>query len=162
MGQYFTIFNIDKKEYLEPYWFGHGLTLPGIARTPGGVMAGLAILLACSGSGRYVDGPIYARWAGDRIAIVGDYFQGDVAGCPFDEDTWCRATDQQDVWVDISEHVRHTLESDWELQLPPPRLDGADPRSILHPDGTITAVPGPVWDEVSSTWLPLAVQQDGP
>ncbi len=151
MGQYFTIANLDKREYLKPYWFGHGSKLAEIGRTGEGIMTGLTLLLACSGTDWYADGPIYGRWAGDRIAVIGDYYQGTIAGHQFDEDSWGHMSDQQDGWVDISEHVRHTLETDWALELPPPRLDGAEPRSILHPDGSITAVPCPVWDDTAST-----------
>jgi len=63
MGQYFIIVNLDKKEFLDSHWFAHGDKLPGIARTREGIMAGLAILLACSGTDWYSDGPIYGRWA---------------------------------------------------------------------------------------------------
>jgi hypothetical protein len=160
MGQYFIIVNLDKKEFLESHWFGHHSKLPSFARTAEGAMAGLALLLACSGSGWYSSGPIYGRWAGDRIAIVGDYFHGTVGGHEFSQDIWYRITNQEDGWAGIGEQVRHTLETDWELTLPPPMLDGAEPRSVLHPDGTITAVPGPVWDEASSSWLPPTDQTD--
>ncbi len=141
MGQYFTIANLDKKEYLEPHWFGHGAKLPAIGRTGEGVMTGLTLLLASAGGGWYTGGPIYGRWAGDRIAVIGDYYDGTVAGHEFTQDIWYRMRNQEDGWVEIGEHVRHLLETDWELELPPPELDGTEPRSILHPDGSITASP---------------------
>jgi hypothetical protein len=147
MGQYFILCNIDKKEFMQPKWFGHGHKLPEIARTGDGMMAGLAVLLALSGSYRHFQGPIYGRWAGDRIAIVGDYYQGVVGTLTVTEETYYRIGDQQDGWVDISEHVRRVLETEWGLTLAPARLDGAEPRSMLHSDGTITPIARPAFDE---------------
>jgi hypothetical protein len=100
VGQYFAIFNLDKKECLTPTWFGQFHKLPGLARPGDGLMTGLAILLAKSGSGYYREGPIYGRWAGDRIAIVGDYFDGEIAGCMFTEDNWVEKQEQ------VERHVR--------------------------------------------------------
>ncbi len=137
MGQYYTICNLDKKEFLDPHRFGTGIVLAGIGRTGDGVMSGLTILLALSGRGAHRGGPIYGRWAADRIAIIGDYFEGTVAGVAWDEDVNARVDDQLDGWVDISEHVIATLERDWEIRLPAPKGD-ASPRSFLHADGTIT------------------------
>ena len=88
MGQYHYIVNLDKREFLDPYKLGSGLKLweqlashwPGVALIP---------LLACSngrggGDLAYADDEkpngyaqkakaVIGRWAGDRIAIVGDY-----------------------------------------------------------------------------------------
>lgn len=79
MGQYHLTVNLDKKEYLNPHTLGCGLKLwEHIANHPG-VGAALIVLLAASngrGGGDFrCDDPngIIGRWAGDRIAIVGDY-----------------------------------------------------------------------------------------
>jgi hypothetical protein len=77
MGQYHFVVNADKREYLMPHQLGDGLKLMEFGNSAGGVMTGLAILLAVSngrggGDLRYED-PIVGSWGGDRIAIVGDY-----------------------------------------------------------------------------------------
>jgi dsRNA-specific ribonuclease len=102
MGQYFKIVNVDKKEFLHPHAFGDGLKLLEFGASGGSTMLGLAVLLATSngrGGGDLLpeDYPKYdpktnklhksrahlkqekiiakvaGRWAGDRIAVVGDY-----------------------------------------------------------------------------------------
>jgi len=139
MGQYFLICNLDKREFMQPYWFGHGLKLADIARAHEGMMAGVAVLIALSGTSMHTGGPIYGRWAGDRLALLGDEFRGEVRDFVVESSTYDDVvSEQRDGWVDISEHVRALLEGEWRLSLPPPLLDGAEPRSILHPDGTIT------------------------
>jgi hypothetical protein len=78
MGQYYKVCNLDKKEYLYPHRFGDGLKLLEFGASGGGTMCGLAVLLATS-NGRG-GGDLHTktmampgRWAGDRIAVVGDY-----------------------------------------------------------------------------------------
>lgn len=82
MGQYHKIVNLTKREFLHPHTLGDGLKLRE-QMTMGGVAHALHMLLACSngrGGGdfpedyEYVEGEkVIGRWAGDRIAIVGDY-----------------------------------------------------------------------------------------
>lgn len=76
MGQYHVIVNLDKKEVVYPHALGCGLKLwEQIANHPSTGEA-LIILLACSngrGGGDFADDPMIGRWAGDRIAVVGDY-----------------------------------------------------------------------------------------
>ena len=94
MGQYHMLFNLTKKEYICPYNLGYGLKL---WEQSGGVIGGIGnvlyILLACSdgrGGGDYnidknynkqlIGGKrevIAGRWAGDRIAVIGDYAEDD-------------------------------------------------------------------------------------
>lgn len=102
MGQYHKAINLDRLEYLNPSAFGDGDKLTEFAFSAGGMMSALAALLAAS-SGRgfgdlhsrsaaregvrgqdewlaecgytaeLVDELMLGRWAGERIAIVGDY-----------------------------------------------------------------------------------------
>lgn len=163
MGQYFLIRNMDKREFLSSYWFGLTSKLPGILRPGDGIMTGFGVLLALSGSGWYSTGLLCGRWAADRIAIIGDYYQGTVADQQINQDTWYEIASQHDGWVNISEHVRQLLEIDWEMCLPAPLVDDGDPRSLLHEDGTITAIPNPAWDNMSDTGgLPERGQEPDP
>jgi hypothetical protein len=151
MGQYFVIVNADKQELLDPSYFGHGYKLGDMVR--GGLMGaltGLTYLLALSGSIGGVElhesDPMFGRWAGDRVAIVGDYFQGMVGDVQWETElTYNRVTDWQDGWVDISEHVLRSIEAFFETKCVrdfPPEVEH---RSVLNADGTVTPLPNPFW-----------------
>lgn len=84
MGQYHKIVNLDKREFFDHYAFGSGAKLLE-QHGSGSASSALHLLLACSsgrGGGDYQSDPwhkdgnpdaVVGRWAGDRIAIVGDY-----------------------------------------------------------------------------------------
>lgn len=150
MGEYFVICNLDRKEALDPGVFGHGYKpgdlLHGALNK--GVLHGLLHLLSLSGSIKGVreriSDPLFGRWAGQRIAIVGDYYEGLVADLTWEQEVqFVDVRNGQDGWIDISEHVVRaiggTLEYRFEL-----------PRSALHPDGTITPLPYPWGDSADS------------
>ena len=146
MGQYHYVANYDKKEFLHPHAFGDGLKLMEFGASAGGTLQGLAILLAASNGpsgrgggdlhpwtgglgyeGREVPGlsdedaaiymqHIVGRWAGDRIAIIGDYCESEDAqglvgkeGSPWDYDEDA----PEGEWVDISEHVIAAMDLDY-------------------------------------------------
>lgn len=76
MGQYWIPVNLDKREFISPHKLGDGLKLwEQLAN--GAAAKGLVILLAAMpeprGGGDLQPDPIIGRWAGDRIALVGDY-----------------------------------------------------------------------------------------
>lgn len=77
MGQYYRIVNIDKKQFLDPHRFGDGMKLTEFACSSGGILTGLAILLADGnnrgGGDLHCDDQIIGSWSGDRIVIAGDY-----------------------------------------------------------------------------------------
>lgn len=141
MAQYFVIGNFDKKEVLAGAWFGLTDALPDLLRPGDGVMTGLGVLLALSGSGRYSSGPLYGRWAGDRIAIIGDYYEGPVGRIDAGSNIWGDMVSQLNGWVDISEHVRKLLETEWEMTMRPLSVYSDKARSVLHVDGTASAAP---------------------
>ena len=96
MGQYFKVFNLDKKEKLTPHRFHDGQKLLEFGCSSNGTLTGLTILLRQSsgvGGGDFVWGnqgrlqdrhlfPLIGSWAGDRVSIVGDY---DDSNIYFDE-----------------------------------------------------------------------------
>ena len=78
MGQYHLTVNLDKKEFLMPHKLGVGLKLREQLGSSDSTPDALFILLACSngyGGGDFFDNEnhMVGRWAGDRIAVVGDY-----------------------------------------------------------------------------------------
>lgn len=83
MGQYYVVVNLDKRQFLHPHTFDNGLKLMEFGNSAQSTLLGLTVLLA-SGNGRgggdfCTDGvppglaELVGSWAGDRIAIVGDY-----------------------------------------------------------------------------------------
>jgi hypothetical protein len=116
MGQYHFVCNIDKKEYLDPHRMGDGLKLLEFGCSASGTMLGLAILLAeqngrGGGDLRGKHGVI-GSWAGDRITLIGDYFDADdpVAGA-LSETPWQQDSDEGP-WREISGEVREALQGD--------------------------------------------------
>ena len=85
MGQYWLTVNLDKREYINPHELGSGLKLREQLGTHPGPGAALIILLAAMpearGGGDFKANPdVVGRWAGDRIALVGDYAErGDLS-----------------------------------------------------------------------------------
>lgn len=81
MGQYHFIVNLDKREFINPHKLGVGLKACEQLTNPAGTPQALFVLLVCSngrGGGdlaetRGVNERVIGRWAGDRIAVVGDY-----------------------------------------------------------------------------------------
>ena len=77
MGQYHVVVNLDKKEFIHPHKLGCGFKLCEQIATTG---RALIILTACSngrGGGDFdtrveYKEEVIGRWAGDRIATVGD------------------------------------------------------------------------------------------
>jgi len=156
VGQYFLIANLDRKEYLNPDGFGEDIKLMAFGAGSGGTMAGLAILLAISDGHRVpLDGgtphPIVGRWGGQRIVIIGDYFEPEDA--PHIEvlneqgSLYYNILEQGDGWVDISEHVVVTLGTTYRHAEIRARMARGElivnHRSLLRADGTITAVTVP-------------------
>lgn len=113
MGQYHKIYNITKKEFLHPHAFDDGLKLMEFGDSAGGTLLALTILLAVSngrGGGDAPDsGPkakeYLGRWAGDKIAIVGDYAEANdlpwISKDEFDDLKY-----GADGWVDISQELK--------------------------------------------------------
>ena len=81
MGQYHYIVNLDKLEYIDPLRLGIGLKAwEQIANNPSTPQALFALLICSNDRGGgdlhgSHEGPdrVLGRWAGDRIAVVGDY-----------------------------------------------------------------------------------------
>jgi hypothetical protein len=106
MGQYFAIYNLDKRHVIGPGRFNDGARLREFGSSSCGVMLALTALLAYGNEygGIRSDHEIIGTWAGDRIAIIGDY--ADLSG--FQEDLAC--------FVDISEHILQALCEDDTLR----------------------------------------------
>jgi hypothetical protein len=89
MGQYFAAINTDKKEFVCPWCIGGGAKLWEWAANPSGAIFTLLLRKSDEGGGgdfygyrkgcqeggpiRCQVSEIAGRWAGDHIALVGDY-----------------------------------------------------------------------------------------
>ena len=92
MGQYHLTVNLDKKEFLMPHKLGVGLKLREQTGFGNSIPDALFMLLAASngyGGGDFMDNSnkMIGRWAGDRIAVIGDYAQLDDLPMMFGADT---------------------------------------------------------------------------
>lgn len=113
MGQYHRPYNLDKKQTIDPHKLGCGLKLLE-QHGEGGVCSALHVLLAaCSGRGGgdyQSEDEIVGSWAGDRIAIIGDYAEpDDIPGCNAQE-----VYNSQD-YEDITDKLIPILERELEL-----------------------------------------------
>lgn len=140
MGQYHYPCNMDRHEFLNPHSFGDGLKILEFAPSGHGTMYGLGVLLAASNKGGargggdlhpWLGGPGYegrevpargdedalmqhivGRWAGDRVAIIGDYAKvGDFDSFDPDDSPW--SDDEGRNWTDISSLVVAACEMDF-------------------------------------------------
>ncbi len=104
MGQYWKVFNLDKKEMLVPSKFDDGRKFGEFAYSGSGTMTALATLLAApsamgAGGGDDSRSEWTGRWIGDRVVIIGDY----------NEDPEYKGVYGGEEFFDISTGVRATL-----------------------------------------------------
>ena len=106
MGQYFAIYNLDKEQVINPARFNDGLRLREFGSSSCGTMLALAALLAHGNEhgGIHSSHEIIGTWAGDRIAIIGDY--ADISS--FSEGLAS--------FTDVSEHILQALCEDETLR----------------------------------------------
>ncbi|KAK9915730.1 hypothetical protein WJX75_003355 [Coccomyxa subellipsoidea] len=74
MGQYWELYNLTKREYVNPHFLPSGVKLYEITNNRPGVPVALFLLVAAIPGVKH---PIVGRWAGDRIALIGDYAEED-------------------------------------------------------------------------------------
>lgn len=124
MGQYHVLVNLTKRQAIVPHQLGDGLKLHEQMYSSGGVGAALIVLLAVSngrgGGDIHSESEVIGSWAGDALAIVGDYAEDrdiDVRLDPEPSSIYDRVTgDNTDPslprYRDITLDVRRVLERD--------------------------------------------------
>jgi hypothetical protein len=117
MGQYWKAVNLDKREFIHPHKLGCGLKLREQLCTVPGIGSALIILCAAMperrGGGDFSENPVIGRWAGDRIALVGDYAEdSDLPNSPIlaSEIYGMCETESNPAFTDISEQVAAVIE----------------------------------------------------
>jgi hypothetical protein len=135
MGQYFAIYNLDQHHVIHPGRFHDGARLCEFGSSSCGVLLALAALLA---DGNEYGGirsrhEIIGTWAGDRIAIIGDY--ADIS----------RFSEDLASFTDISEHILQALCEDETLRtrlLRDREVEPPHPQPLLLRDGNGSARSG--------------------
>lgn len=142
MGQYWLPVNLDKREFIDPHKLGSGLKLwEQLANHPS---TGAALVVLCAampevrGGGDFdVDhnrhgppGPMLedyqaiashtiGRWAGDRIALVGDYAEDTDLAPEHGAATIyarCQLGEYKDISDDVCRVIEHELEGSFSGQ----------------------------------------------
>lgn len=115
MGQYHRLYNLDRKEYVEPYALGLGAKQyehTGCKASLSDAMYMLVMTSPASGGGDWTPTPMSGRWAGDRVVVVGDYTQADaIPGYP-DANTIYGSKE----FKDISTEVATALGLAWDIK----------------------------------------------
>lgn len=96
MGQYHTLYNVDKKQKIDGL---SGYKLLEQIGYPKSTATALLLLVANSngrGGGDVKDHPLVGSWAGDRIVVQGDYAEEGDQAFISDTDTYKDITKQ--VW----------------------------------------------------------------
>lgn len=113
MGQYHTLVNLDKKEYVHAHQIGNGLKLMEQVGFEKSTASALWLLLAASngrGGGDARNHPLIGKWAGDRIAVIGDYAEStDIPGM----DAKLIYKEAGESYKNISTEVRKLLDAEF-------------------------------------------------
>jgi hypothetical protein len=152
MGQYHLVVNLDRQEFLHPHDLGDGLKLLEFGCSGMGTMLALAALLDAEEEG-------HGAWAGNRIAIVGDYAEPDDLPAEFAAETiYLRCTRDEREWADRMEHYTKMAaahEYGWNPQalerlvtLPRYRNVSAEARDAVEADGLVRFSREPFGDKV--------------
>jgi len=121
MGQYWKLVNLDKKEYVHPHRVGCGLKLgEQISSHPG---TGTALLILCAampasrGNGDLQADPgVVGRWAGDRIALVGDYAEHDDLPDEFEAESIYKRCSEDGDYEDITDMIVPVIERELNVK----------------------------------------------
>ena len=111
MGQYHKLFNLDKKQFVHARRIGNGLKLMEQCGFEKSTASALWLLLAASngrGGGDAKPHPLIGTWAGDRIAVIGDYANtDDIVGMD------AKAIYAEEGFTDISDQVKQMLDAEF-------------------------------------------------
>ena len=118
MGQYWKPVNLTKREFINPHRLASGLKLWEILSNDH-VGKALVVLTAAMpeprGGGDLQENPTIGRWAGDQIAIIGDYAKdSDLASSPVPASEIYGLCGEPDGFTDITDQVCAVIEKELE------------------------------------------------
>ena len=118
MGQYWKPVNLTKREFINPHRLASGLKLWEILANDH-VGKALVVLTAAMpeprGGGDLQENPTIGRWAGDQIAIIGDYAEdSDLASSPVPASEIYGLCGEPDGFTDITDQVCAVIEKELE------------------------------------------------
>lgn len=143
MGQYWIPVNLDKHEFIHPHKLGTGLKLwEHLANHPG---TGAALVILCAamperrgGGDLSIESDVarktIGRWAGDRIAFVGDYAERGDLSQELDADLIYYLCYDEEERANAIKHWREQMSADKELQATADRLEKAKPYTDITDD----------------------------
>ncbi len=116
MGQYHCLVNLDKKEYVSPHRLGLGAKQREHNGPFDGSLADALYLLTIAsparGGGDWALTPISGAWAGNRVAVLGDYTEdGDLPDSPEAGNLYGAVDASDGEWTDISDKVADAFTS---------------------------------------------------
>lgn len=121
MGQYHYLVNLTKKQFVHPHEIGNGLKLKEQIGWDYSTSTVLFMLVAAStgrgGGDFHCEHPLLGSWAGDRIALVGDYAEADdIPGNDAPKIYEAIAGDSpRGGWVNISPQVREMVAKEFNI-----------------------------------------------
>ena len=105
MGQYHKLYNLDKKEFVDPYALGLGskqFEHTGCKASLSDAMYLLVMTSPQSGGGDWLGTPLSGRWVGDRVVVVGDYTQADAIPGYAEADKIYASKEFKDISTDVA------------------------------------------------------------
>lgn len=175
MGQYHVLVNLSKREFVHPYSLGDLFKLREMANTPAGMGVAMMILLTCSsgrGGGDFPGDSVVGRWAGDRVALVGDYAEDDDLPAEFEASVifgLCRREGEEDddeiilapasSYADISDLVKPVIEAVCDMKFEPGKTPGVVAKRDLSTGKLISPALCP--DFIIGTGTDYTIGKDG-
>lgn len=120
MGQYHKIVNLTKKEFINPHVIGSGLKQREQVGWDGSPSCALFMLLCSSnnrGGGDFDLHDVLGRWAGDSIAVIGDYSEEDDILRVNAKDVYEELCKEDSEYKDISLEVKDMLEKEFQISI---------------------------------------------
>lgn len=109
MGQYHSVYNLDKREYIHAHHIVNGLKLMEQCGFNRSTATAVWLLLSNSngrGGGDAKEHTLIGHWAGDRLLVQGNYAK--------EGDRSFLSKDEMDTFTDISSQVLEMLNNEFD------------------------------------------------
>lgn len=151
MGQYHFPVNLDKKEYILSHKIGLGLKMAEQIGAWDATMGDIIYLLVASSHSRGGgDVPsegleaILGRWAGDHIAVIGDYSEATDVESFNAEEVFSELENPEKGWTEISNLVIPMIQKLWGMDISGDGWRNRE-RAAYYPDAYLGENPPEGW-----------------